>query len=65
MPPKISLFLAGYAANRVAKFHEKLIGLFETKAEEFAKRSEDNPAIANVTSEIAGLYQDLAKVMRS
>ncbi len=49
----------------IQKFHEKLIGHFETKAEEFIKRSEENPAISSVASEIAGLYQDLAKVMRS
>ncbi len=47
----------------IQKFHEKLIGHFETKAEEFNKRSEENPAIAKVTSELAGLYQDLAKIM--
>lgn len=49
----------------IAKFHEKLIGHFESKAEEFTKRSTDNPAIATVATEIAGLYQDLAKVMRA
>jgi hypothetical protein len=49
----------------IEKFHQKLIGHFETKAEEFAKRSEDNPAIASITIEIAELYLDLAKVMRT
>lgn len=49
----------------IEKFHQKLIGHFETKAAEFDKRTEDNPAIAKVTAEIAGLYLDLAKVMRS
>ncbi len=49
----------------IEKFNQKLIGHFENKAEEFNKRSEDNPTIAKVTSEIAGLYMDLAKVMRS
>jgi hypothetical protein len=51
--------------EHIEKFHENLIGLFETKAEEFHRRSEENPAIAQVTSEIAGLYRDLARVMRS
>ena len=49
----------------VEKFHQKLIGLFETKAAEFTRRSEENPAIATVASEIAGLYKDLADVMKS
>jgi hypothetical protein len=48
----------------IQKFQDKLIGIFETKADEFNKRTEENPAIANVTAEIAGLYQDLARVMR-
>jgi hypothetical protein len=51
--------------DHIEKFHERLIGLFETKAEEFNKRIEENPAIANITAEIAGLYRDLAKVMRA
>jgi hypothetical protein len=50
--------------EHIEKFNEKLIGHFETKAEEFTKRTEENPAIAHVTSQIAGLYLDLAKVMR-
>ena len=48
----------------IEKFHIKLIGLFESKAEEFTRRSEENPAIATVATEIALMYQDLAKVMR-
>jgi len=50
--------------DHIQKFQEKLIGHFETKAEEFSKRSHENPAINNITAELAGLYQDLAKVMR-
>jgi hypothetical protein len=50
--------------DHIEKFQEKLIGHFENKAEEFNKRTKENPAIANITSELAGLYQDLAKVMR-
>ncbi|HEY9772562.1 MAG TPA: hypothetical protein V6C81_02000 [Planktothrix sp.] len=51
--------------EHIQKFNEKLSGHFEIKAEEFNRRTEENPAIAQVTAEIAGLYRDLAKVMRS
>jgi hypothetical protein len=50
--------------DHIEKFQEKLIGHFETKAEEFNRRSKENPAIADITAELAGLYQDLAKIMR-
>jgi hypothetical protein len=48
----------------VVRFNEKLIGLFERKAEEFDQRSDENPAVAKVASELAGLYKDLANLMK-
>ncbi len=43
---------------------KRLTELFENKAAEFTKYSEDNPHNAPVTSQIAGMYEDLARVMR-
>jgi hypothetical protein len=51
--------------EHVNNFNQRLIGIFETKAEEFTKHSQENPATAKVTAEIAGLYADLVQVMRS
>ncbi|MBP7863293.1 hypothetical protein KA183_16525 [bacterium] len=45
--------------------HDRLRQLFETKATEFVKFSQDNPNTAVVTSQIAEMYTDLAKVMTS
>jgi hypothetical protein len=43
----------------------RLLGLFESKALEFAKYSEENPHTAAITMMIAGLYKDLAAVVKS
>ena len=43
----------------------RLLGLFETKALEFTKYSEEHPRTAPITMMIAGLYKDLAAVVRS
>jgi hypothetical protein len=42
----------------------RLLGLFESKALEFAKYSEENPQTAAITLMIAGLYKDLADVVK-
>lgn len=42
----------------------RLLGLFETKIHEFTKFSEENPATAPITMMIAGLYKDLADIIR-
>jgi len=43
---------------------KRLKELFEHKAQEFTRYSEENPHTAPVTSQIAGMYEDLARVMR-
>jgi len=51
--------------NEHAKaFNQRLIGIFETKEAEFTKHSEEHPATAPVTVQIAGLYSDLIEIMR-
>lgn len=50
--------------EHIQRFNEKLIGIFECKAAEFSKHSEEHPVTSSVTSELAGLYSDLAEVMR-
>ncbi len=61
IPPSLeSLSMNEYVKN----FHQRLIGIFETKAEEFAKHSEEHPATAPVTAQLAGLYSDLVQIMR-
>ena len=42
----------------------RLTRLFESKAEEFNQYSEENPQTAIVTTQLAGLYQDLVQVMK-
>ena len=42
---------------------ERLKEIFETKAAEFNRYSEENPNTAVVTNQIAGMYEDLVRVM--
>jgi len=51
--------------DHVKNFEQRLIGLFERKAEEFTRYSQEDPKTASVTSQLAGLYQDLVEVMRT
>jgi hypothetical protein len=54
------------STNEHAKaLDRRLLGLFESKAQEFAKYSEENPQTAGITMMIAGLYKDLAAVVKS
>jgi hypothetical protein len=48
----------------VKSFEERLTVLFERKAEEFSRFAEESPQTAIVTSQLAGLYRDLAESMR-
>ncbi len=48
----------------VKSFENRLAGLFERKAEEFAKYSAEQPSTAVVTRQLADLYRDLVNVMR-
>ncbi|MBK9145745.1 MAG: hypothetical protein IPM23_25005 [Candidatus Melainabacteria bacterium] len=49
--------------DHIESFQSRLRKIFESKAEEFHRYSEENPNTAVVTSQLAGLYNDLAKVM--
>jgi len=48
----------------VNTFNQRLIGIFEVKAAEFTKHSEENPLTSKITAEIAGMYEDLVEVMK-
>jgi hypothetical protein len=49
--------------EHIEKLQTRLREIFETKAKEFSRYSEENPTTAPVTAQIAGMYEDLAKVM--
>jgi len=49
--------------NHVKTFHERLLQLFERKAAEFSKYAEEEPKTAIVTTQLAGLYKDLAEAL--
>lgn len=48
----------------IQEFEQRLLGLFERKAEEFTRYAEEQPNTAIVTTQLAGLYKDLAEAMR-
>ena len=50
--------------EHIQNFNKRLIGIFETKAEEFTKYSQENPGTAIVAAQLAGLYLDLAELMK-
>ncbi len=50
--------------EHVSKLNDKLRGIFETKAAEFNKYSQENPKTAAVTTQIAGMYEELAAVFK-
>ncbi|CAN5676613.1 hypothetical protein BH10CYA1_BH10CYA1_55360 [soil metagenome] len=50
--------------EHVKNFNKRLIGIFEVKAEEFTKHSQENPLTSGITAELAGLYADLVEVMK-
>jgi hypothetical protein len=48
----------------VKEFEERLITLFERKAQEFTKFAEERPQTSMVANQLADLYRDLAELMR-
>lgn len=53
-----------FTMNKHAELlQDRLRQLFENKATEFVKFAQDNPNTAVVTSQIAEMYTDLARVM--
>ena len=49
--------------EHIQNFNTRLKGIFETKAEEFTKFSQENPSTAPVAAQLAGLYSELAQLM--
>lgn len=50
--------------DHINNFNQKLLGMFERKAEEFTRYSEEDNPSAAVAAQIAGLYTELADLMR-
>ncbi len=53
-----------YMRSYVKEFEERLITLFERKAQEFTKFAEERPQTSMVANQLADLYRDLAELMR-
>jgi hypothetical protein len=51
--------------DHIVQFEQRLIGLFERKAQEFAKYSEEDASSAPVAAQLAGLYSELVQVMKA
>jgi hypothetical protein len=51
--------------KQIQEFNQRLISIFESKAEEFNKYSEEEGNNAPVAAQIAGMYSELAQVMKS
>ena len=49
--------------NYIQSFEDRLRVLFQKKAAEFSKYAEEEPSTACVTTQLAGLYQDLFEAM--
>ncbi|HEY9786714.1 MAG TPA: hypothetical protein V6D17_15030 [Candidatus Obscuribacterales bacterium] len=50
--------------DQIQKFNQRLLGMFERKAEEFTRYSEEDTPSASVAAQIAGLYTELAELVR-
>jgi len=50
--------------EQIQEFNQRLICLFESKAEEFTRYSEEDGVSAPVAAQIAGMYTELAEVMK-
>ncbi len=51
--------------EHIQEFQKRLLNLFESKAEEFAKYSQEDVHTGPVAAQLAGLYTDLIQVMKS
>ncbi|MBX3134935.1 hypothetical protein KF707_01780 [Candidatus Obscuribacterales bacterium] len=51
--------------EHIEALQKRLVNIFELKAAEFTKYSEENPHTSQITTQVAGMYEDLARVMRS
>jgi hypothetical protein len=51
--------------EHIQAFQTRLIGLFESKAQEFTKYSQEDAFTAPVAAQLAGLYSELVEVMKA
>jgi len=49
--------------NYIQTFEERLRSIFQLKAAEFSRYAEEEPATAIVTTQLAGLYEELAEAL--
>jgi hypothetical protein len=49
--------------THIQSLEERLKSLFQRKAAEFSRYADEDPSTAIVTSQLAGLYQDLAEAI--
>jgi hypothetical protein len=50
--------------EHIEALQKRLANIFELKAAEFTKYSEENPHTSQITTQVAGMYEDLARVMK-
>ncbi|MBC7996515.1 MAG: hypothetical protein IAF58_01130 [Leptolyngbya sp.] len=50
--------------DHILNFNQRLLGVFEKKAEEFTRYSQEESASAIVAAQIAGLYSELADLVK-
>jgi hypothetical protein len=50
--------------DHIQTFNNRLMTIFENKSQEFSKYSAENPATSTVAAQLAGLYADLAELMK-
>jgi len=51
--------------EHIEALQSRLTELFNTKAAEFNRYSEENPHTAQITTQVAGMYEDLARVFKN
>ena len=64
LPPSLEILTMNHNEHARA-LDKRLLSIFETKAQEFAKYSDENPKTASITLMIAGLYKDLALIVKA
>ncbi len=50
--------------DHILNFNQRLLGMFERKAEEFTKYSQEENNSAIVAAQIAGMYSELAELVK-
>jgi len=50
--------------DHILNFNQRLLGMFERKAEEFKRYSQEENSSATVAAQIAGMYSELAELVK-